>query len=54
MRRLILERASIPSELPGEFATLVRQDEIQFCVSGVLADKNNACFAEVAKWKSVK
>jgi hypothetical protein len=54
MRRLILERAAIPSELPGGFEALVRQDQIQFCVSGLLADKNNGCFAEIAKWTSVR
>lgn len=54
MRRLIQQRAAIPSALPGAYAKMVKQGEVRFCISGLLAETANGCFAQVAQWKSVQ
>ena len=54
VRRLVGERAAIPTELPGLYGTLSRQDELRFSISGLLAETNNGCFAEVSQWPSTR
>jgi hypothetical protein len=50
VRRLVRERAAIPTELSGLYRTLVKQDGLRFSVSGLLAETSNGCFQEVSQW----
>jgi hypothetical protein len=54
MRRLIHERAAIPTDLRGTYCTLARVDDLRFSVSGLLAEFGNGAFAHVAQWSSTK
>lgn len=54
MRRLVQQRAAIPSELPGHYVKMVTQGEVRFCVSKLLAEITNGCFAQIAQWKSTQ
>jgi hypothetical protein len=54
MRRLAQQRPAIPTELPGDYAKMVKQDDVHFCIAGLLADSANGCFAQVAQWESTK
>jgi hypothetical protein len=51
--RLIQQRAAIPSQLPGTYAQLVKSGDIQFSVTGLLADQDNGCLALITEWPSV-
>jgi hypothetical protein len=50
MRRLFQQRAAIPTDLPGEYSKLVKQQDVKFAVTGLLADTANECFLQVANW----
>lgn len=52
MRRLIEQRAAIPSELPGVYDRMLKQADVRFCVGGLLAELANGSFAQVAQWDS--
>ncbi|HYD16451.1 MAG TPA: hypothetical protein VEB03_00440 [Candidatus Nanoarchaeia archaeon] len=52
VRRLVRERAVIPSELPGPYKALLKVEHLRFSVSGLMADLGNGTFAEVAQWSS--
>ena len=54
MRRLVEQRAAIPSELPGEYVKMLMQEDVHFCISGLLAKTDNGCFQRVAQWESTK
>ena len=54
MRRLVQQRAAIPSELPGEYVKMLMQEDVHFCISGLLAKTDNGCFQRVAQWESTK
>ena len=54
MRRLVQQRAAIPTELPGEYDRNVSLTEIRFSVTGVLAEVKNACFSQVSQWPSTQ
>jgi hypothetical protein len=52
MRRLLEERPAVPTELPGHYSGLVNLRDVQFNVSGLLADIDNGCFERVSTWES--
>ena len=54
MRRLVQQRAAIPTDLPGPYSTLVIAESVRFCVTGLLAEIANGCFANVARWESIQ
>ena len=54
MRRLLRERAAIPTELPGIYRALAKQEQLRFSVSGLLGETNNGCFEQVAQWPSTQ
>ena len=54
MRLLVQQRAAIPTKLPGAYGKMVQSADVNFCVSGLLAQSANRCFEEIAKWDSVK
>jgi len=54
VRRLVRERAVIPTELPDLYKTLLKQDGLRFSVSGLLAETSNGCFQEVSQWPSTQ
>jgi hypothetical protein len=54
LRRLVQQRAAMPTELIGRYSTLTKQDSVQFSVSGLLAENGNGCFGEVSKWSSTQ
>jgi hypothetical protein len=54
MRRLVQQRAAIPSNLPGAYSKMVSARDIRFSLSGLLGKAENGCFAEVSKWESMQ
>ena len=52
MRGLVRQRAAIPSGLPGQYMKMLMQQDVHFCVSGLLAKTDNGCFQRVAQWES--
>ncbi len=54
VRRLIQQRAAMPNALPGPYLRLVKCGEVKFCISGLLAEKANGCFDQIANWASVQ
>ena len=54
MRRLVQQRAAIPSELPGTYSKMVKAEDVRFCLSGLLAEISNGCFAQVMQWESTQ
>jgi hypothetical protein len=54
MRRLVEQRAGIPSGLPGNYAKMMAQEDVHYCITGMLAETDNGCFAQVACWESVR
>jgi hypothetical protein len=54
VRRLVRERAAIPTELPDLYSTLAKQGALRFSASGLLAETSNGCFAEVSRWPSTQ
>ena len=52
MRGLVQQRAAIPSGLPGQYMKMLMQQDVHFCVSGLLAKTDNGCFQRVAQWES--
>lgn len=52
IRRLVRERAVIPSALPGTYKALLKLEQLRFSVSGLMADLGNGAFTEVAQWTS--
>jgi len=54
MRRLVQHHPGIPSELPGPFLKMLKAQDVQFCLSGLLADLGNGCFDRVAQWESTQ
>lgn len=54
MRRLVQQRAAIPSNLPGAYSKMVGAEDIRFSVSGLLGKAENGCFADVSRWESMQ
>lgn len=54
MRRLVQQRAAIPSNLSGAYSKMVSAGDIRFSLSGLLGKAENGCFAEVSKWESMQ
>jgi hypothetical protein len=54
MRRLIQERAVIPTELLAPYSKLVKSGDVRFYVCDLLAEKSNGCFAQIAQWESAQ
>src|SRR5208283_846398 len=52
MRRLLEERPAVPTELPGHYSGLVNLRDVEFNLSGLLADIDNGCFERVSTWES--
>lgn len=52
MRRLLEERPAVPSALPGHYGGLVNLRDVEFNVSGLLAEIDNGCFERVSAWES--
>jgi hypothetical protein len=54
MRRLIQNRASVPTKLPGKYDCRIKSGDAFFTVEGLLADLANGCFALISEWTSVQ
>ena len=54
MSRLIRERNAIPSELPDQYSQMLRLEDVQFSLTGMIGDLTNGLFARVAKWNSTQ
>jgi hypothetical protein len=54
MCKLIEDRAAIPTGLPAEYSRLLKLQDVDFSVEGLLADFANGCFAEVFTWHSTR
>lgn len=54
MRRLFQQRAAIPTDLPGEYAKLIKQQDVKFSIAGLLAETANECFLQVSHWLSTR
>src|SRR5208337_5408916 len=42
------------TDLPGEYAKLVKQQDVKFSVAGLLAEIANECFLQVSHWLSTR
>jgi hypothetical protein len=54
MRRLVHQRAVVPSGLPGAYGRLVKSRTLRYKVDGLLGAVKNGCFERVADWQSMR
>jgi hypothetical protein len=54
MRRLVQQRAAIPTELPKIYSRMVKAEDVRFCLSGLLTDISNGCFNHVMHWEATQ
>lgn len=52
MRGLLQQKPVIPSGLPGRYMKMLMQQDVRFCVVGLLASIDNGCFGRVSQWDS--